>query len=76
MTNPVLAGLVKRRAELAGQIDVLQGQLQQLHADLASLDAVIRQFDPEYQVASIRPRYRKASTAAASGMRNARYRYR
>ena len=67
MTDHVLAGLVKRRAELSGQIDAMQGQLQQLHADLACLDAVIRQFDPEYDVGTIRPKYRRAPAAAEFG---------
>lgn len=67
MTDHVLPALVKRRAELAGDLDKLQGQLQQLHADLASLDAVIRQFDPDYRLATIRPKYRRAATAAEHG---------
>lgn len=67
MTDLVLSALVARRAELSGQIGTLQGQLQQLHADLASLDAVIRQFDPDYDVGAIRPKYRRAPVAAEFG---------
>jgi hypothetical protein len=67
MTDPVLAALVKRRADLSGQLAEMQGKVQQLHADLASLDAVIHQFDPEYLVGNIRPKYRRAPTAPEFG---------
>ena len=67
MTDHVLAVLVHRRAEMAGEMHTLQSRLHQLHADLASLDAVIRQFDPEYRLETIRPKYRKAPTAAEHG---------
>lgn len=67
MADQVLPALVARRAELSGRIEAMQGELQQLHADLASLDAVIRQFDPEYDVGSIRPKYRRAPAAPEFG---------
>jgi len=67
MTDPVLAALVIRRAELTGKIHTVQGELQQMHADLASLDAVIRQIDPEYRIDAIRPRYRRAPAAGEFG---------
>lgn len=67
MPDAVLPALVTRRAELSGRIGAMQGELQQLHADLASLDAVIRQFDPEYDLGSIRPKYRRAPAAAEFG---------
>ena len=67
MADQVLPALVNRRAELSGAIEKMQGELQQLHADLAALDAVIRQFDPEYPVGSIRPKYRRAPAAAEFG---------
>ena len=59
MTDLVLSGLVKRRALIAGEIDAAQSRVRQLHADLAALDIVIRQFDPSYPVDAIaakRPR--------------------
>lgn len=34
-----------------------------MHADLASLDSVIKQIDPDYQLDAIRPRYRRTPTA-------------
>ena len=62
MTDHTIAALVTRRAELAGEMHTLQTRLHQIHADLSSLDDVIKQFDPDYQLATIRPRYRKQVT--------------
>jgi len=67
MPDSVLNALVQRRADLTGRIHVAQGQLQQMHADLASLDAVIHQIDPEYCLDAIRPRYRRAPAAGEFG---------
>lgn len=64
MTIPAIVALVARRAELAGEMNTLQGRLHQIHADLASLDDVIKQFDPEYELSTIRPRYRRQATPA------------
>jgi hypothetical protein len=63
----VLNSLVTRRAELMGRIHTAQGELQQMHADLAALDSVIQQIDPEYRLDAIRPRYRRAPTASEFG---------
>ncbi len=60
----ITSGLVNRRAELLAHLITAQERVQQLHHDIASMDAVIRQFDPEYNVGSIRPKYRKAPVAA------------
>ena len=49
----VLPGLVKRRALLAGELEASQAKVRQLHADLAAVDAVIRQYDPAYPVDAI-----------------------
>ena len=67
MTDHVLSGLVQRRAELAGRINTLQTELHQMQGDLACLDAVMRQFDPEYEVAAIRPKYRRAPSPGEFG---------
>jgi hypothetical protein len=56
VTDFVLSGLVKRRAELAGEAEVIRARLAAIAADLGHLDAVIRQFDPAFDVAAIRPR--------------------
>jgi hypothetical protein len=41
MPDAVIVALVKRRADLAGELNDTQGRLNQLHADLAALDDVI-----------------------------------
>jgi hypothetical protein len=48
MTDLVVSGLVKRRAALAGELEASQAKVRQLHADIAAVDAVIRQYDPAY----------------------------
>ena len=56
MTDYVLTGLVKRRAELTGDIERIHAQLRKAVDDLENLDATIRQFSPDYQVEAIRPK--------------------
>jgi hypothetical protein len=56
MTDYVLTGLVKRRAELTGKIEALHAELRQALAALESLDATILQFAPDYRVEAIRPK--------------------
>ena len=56
MTDYVLTGLVRRRAELTGEVEALHNKLKSLLADLESLDATILQFDPSHRVEAIRPR--------------------
>jgi hypothetical protein len=67
MGDQVMPALVKRRADLMAELEKAQGHVQRLHADLASLDAVIRQFDPDYPVGNIRPRYTRAPATAEFG---------
>ena len=64
MNTHVLASLVDRRRELMGEMHTLQTRLHQVHADLASLADVIRQYDPDFKVEAIRPKYRRQQTAA------------
>ena len=56
MTDYVLTGLVRRRAEVTGEIEAIHGRLKVLLADLENLDATILQFDPTHRVEAIRPR--------------------
>lgn len=56
MTDYVLVGLVKRRAELTGDIERIHAQLRKAVDDLENLDATIRQFAPDFQVEAIRPK--------------------
>jgi hypothetical protein len=67
MTDPVLSGLVKRRAELAGEADALRGRLAQIAADLGHLDATIRLFDPDFDLAAIRPKRARSGVDANRG---------
>lgn len=48
MTDYVVAGLVKRRAELAGDIERAHESLRKMVLDLENLDATIVQFAPDY----------------------------
>jgi hypothetical protein len=52
----VLSGLVKRRAELAGDIEKAHESLRLMVQDLENLDATILQFDPCFKVETIRPK--------------------
>ncbi len=67
MTDYVLLGLTKRRAELAGEADTLKARLAQIGIDVGHLDAVIRQFDPEYDLGSIRPKRPRGPDVAGRG---------
>ncbi len=67
MTDYVLAGLTKRRAELTGEADALRARLVQIGVDVSHLDAVIRQFDPDYDLGSIRPKRPRGPDAARPG---------
>ena len=67
MTDYVLAGLTKRRAELSGEADALHARLTQIATDTGHLDAVIRQFDPDYDLGSIRPKRARPVDAAGRG---------
>ncbi len=59
MTDYVVTGLVKRRAELTGEIESTHERLRQMVLDLEHLDAAILQFDPDYEIEAmgIRPPY-------------------
>ena len=67
MTDYVLAGLTKRRAELSGEAETLRARLAQIATDTGHLDAVIRQFDPDYDLGSIRPKRPRVQDAAGRG---------
>jgi len=52
----VLAGLIRKRAEIAGQIEATQMQLRQLIIDIDNVDATIRLFKPDIDLQEIRPK--------------------
>lgn len=56
MNEFVLNGLVKRRAQLAGDIENTHEALRKMVLDLESLDATIVQFDPDFKVETIKPK--------------------
>lgn len=52
----VVSGLVKRRAQLAGDIEKAHEALRQMVLDLENLDATILQFEPDFKVETIKPK--------------------
>ncbi len=67
MADYVLACLTKRRAELTGEADALRARLAQIGVDVGHLDAVIQQFDPDYDLGSIRPKRSRSADIAGRG---------
>ena len=62
-----LAGLVEKRAEIAGQISHTRAPLRQLIMDLDHVDAAIRIFDPSYDIERIRQKIPSAVHRAILG---------
>jgi hypothetical protein len=56
MTDYVLTGLVKRRAELAGELEAMHERIRKMVADLEHLDATIRIVNPDYEPEGIAPK--------------------
>ena len=54
MTDYVVTGLVKRRAELAGEIERTHEALRKMVIDLEHLDSTIVQFNPDFVPEAIR----------------------
>ena len=52
----VLSALIRKRAEIVGQIEHTQDALRQLVIDLDNLDATIRLFKPDIDLAEIKPK--------------------
>ncbi len=52
----VVSGLIRKRAEIAGQIEHLQDRLRQLVIDLDNLDATIHLFDPDIELGTVKPK--------------------
>lgn len=70
MADYVISGLVKRRAELAGEADALRARMARIGTDIGHLDAVIRQFDPDYNLVGIRPKRPRGADVAGRGERS------
>ena len=57
MAEPhVVTALIRKRAEIAGQIEHTQTLLRQLVIDLDNLDATLRLFKPDIDLEEIRPK--------------------
>jgi hypothetical protein len=56
MTDLAVSALVRRHAELAGEIEALEARIDQLRADLVHLHAAIRIRDPDANPAAIKPK--------------------
>jgi hypothetical protein len=52
----VVSGLVKRRAQLAGDIEKAHEALRRMVLDLENLDATILQFEPDFKIEAIKPK--------------------
>lgn len=63
----LLLGLHRKRAEIAGQIEAQQMTLRQMVIDLDALDATIRLFDPNADLAEIKPKPMPPRHAAVKG---------
>jgi len=56
MTDYMITGLVKRRAEIAGELRDAHDRVAKLAQDLAALDAALAVVAPDMEVEAIRPR--------------------
>jgi hypothetical protein len=63
----VLSGLIRKRAELAGELEALQARVQELFAGLDSLDTTIRLFSPDAEPDAIQPKRPATRYAALPG---------
>jgi hypothetical protein len=52
----VLSGLIRKRAEITAQVEALQMQLRKLIMDADNIDGAIRIFNPDMDLADIRPK--------------------
>jgi hypothetical protein len=52
----VVSGLVKRRAQIAGDIEQAHESLRRMVLDLENLDATILQFEPNFRLKAIKPK--------------------
>jgi len=63
----VLHGLVRKRAELAGELEKQQAQVRHLQSAVAHIDAVLMLFNPDVRIDQIRPKRTVPRHAAAYG---------
>ncbi len=60
-SNPVLSGLIRKRQEVAADLDAAQSKVKQLILDIDALDATLRLFQPDIDldVVKVRPTPRR-----------------
>ena len=60
-SNPVLSGLIRKRQEVAAELDAAQSKVRQLILDIDAVDATIRLFQPDIDldVVKVRPTPRR-----------------
>ena len=64
----VIAGLKRKRAEIDGELRLAERRAAQLAADMGTIDATLRLFDPSVVPAAIKPKLRRPRMArVASG---------
>lgn len=55
-SNPVLSGLIRRRQEIAAELDAAQSKVRQLVLDIDALDGAIRLFSPDIDLSIVKVR--------------------
>ncbi len=55
-SNPVLSGLIRKRQEVATDLDAAQSRVKQLILDIDALDATLRLFQPDIDLEVVRVR--------------------
>ena len=65
--NPVLLGLICKRAELAWELEAIQSRIAGLVAGLNNLDATIRLFSPDLALEEVAPTHPRPRHAATPG---------
>ena len=63
----VIHGLQRKRAEIAGRLEVAHAEISRLAVDLASIDATIRMFAPYAELDEISPRKPRAPGGTMPG---------
>ena len=63
----VISGLMRKRADIAGDIERTQHALRKLVIELDAIDQAIRIFDPEADIGSIKPHHYPHKHAAFRG---------
>lgn len=68
MTQSVVVhGLIAKRSELSGETSEAEKRIARLRADLDSLDATIRLFDPSIKPKGIKPRVMRTAVQRYKG---------